>query len=358
MTAGFALLFVMMSTSCVFSKYIEPTKAGVFLPEVVCKLDPRINATTLASYKNGTYLKQISKYLWATACGRSRGVFTLTNDDVYQGNTYSCANWPQEWGIKTISDWFKTPDLYEKHINYLDLYLQGNFNTTAVHAGGTCDFAGFTTYDCGVDRRAPYKKAPWAERLLGQPFRGVNAGGVFVLEPWITPNFTKWTLALADQYTYSEQNPAGSKGYDILVKHWETWYTPADFEAMKAAGLNSIRLPVGWWYFAQDAGIDGSPYTVPKQATTDADHPITKFLKMANDVGLVVILDLHGAPGSQNGLDNSGQRSDDPNPARWGFKWFYDTEMQDQTVKVLVAMTKYIQFVAGEFFSSYQMTYL
>jgi len=53
-------------------------------------------------------------------------------------------------------------------------------------------------------------------------------------------------------------------------------------------------------------------------------------------------LDLHGAPGSQNGLDNSGQRSTDPNPARWGFQWFYDPDMQAATVKVLVAMAKYI----------------
>jgi hypothetical protein len=40
-------------------------------------LDPRINASTLTTWRNGTYLKQINKYLWQTACGRARGVFTL-----------------------------------------------------------------------------------------------------------------------------------------------------------------------------------------------------------------------------------------------------------------------------------------
>lgn len=66
---------------------------------------------------------------------------------------------------------------------------------------------------------------------------------------------------------------------------------------------------------------------------------------MANNSGLVVILDLHGAPGSQNGLDNSGVRSDDPNPNHWGWHWFYDANNQADTVKVLVSMAKYIDFL-------------
>lgn len=53
------------------------------------------------------------------------GVFTLTNSPDYKGHTYSCANWPDQWGIKQVDDWFKTPDLYAKHLEYLDLYLQG-----------------------------------------------------------------------------------------------------------------------------------------------------------------------------------------------------------------------------------------
>lgn len=72
------------------------------LDDFLCRLDPRINATTLTSYRNATYIKQIKQYLWASACGRSRGVFTLTHDPEYAGHTYSCANWPEQWGIKQI----------------------------------------------------------------------------------------------------------------------------------------------------------------------------------------------------------------------------------------------------------------
>jgi len=114
---------------------------------------------------------------------------------------------------------------------------------------------------------------------------------------------------------------------------------------MRAYGLNSVRIPVGWWYFAPEAGIDYSPYTIPTQGIEDLTHPITKVIQYAHEAGLLVLLDLHGSPGSQNGLDNSGQRSDDPIPERWGFHWFYDRQAQDNTTKVLVAMTKYIQFL-------------
>jgi len=140
-----------------------------------------------------------------------------------------------------------------------------------------------------------------------------------------------------------KKNPQGSAGYDTLVKHWTTWYTAADFKQMKAAGLNSIRLPVGWWYYDKDAGVQNSVYTVPTQALSAKDHPITAVIQMAKDAGLVVLLDLHGVPGSQNGLDNSGRRSNDTNPARWGYHWFYDQSKLDDTIKIVVSMAKYVE---------------
>jgi len=339
------LVFVVLFVSYCLSEYVPPTKAGVYLGDINCKLDPRINITTIAGYNNATYIHQLFQYLFPSACGRSRGVFTIQYNDDYKGNTYSCANWPSQWGINQITDWFSTPSLYAQHLVYLDMYLEGNYNTTAVHGPATCDFLGFTKLFCGPERESPWMNTPWVQRIGNQPFRGVNTGGVFVLEPWITPNFTKWTLQLPDQYTYSQQNPMGSAGYQALVNHWNNFYTDADFQQMRISGLNAIRLPVGWWYFGDMTNIIYAPYTVPQQSITDLTHPITKFIKMAYDNDLVVILDLHGAPGSQNGLDNSGQRSNDPRPERWGFQWFYDPVAQKNTTLVLIAMAKYIDFL-------------
>jgi len=252
-------------------------------------------------------------------------------------------------GYKKISDWFKSPDLYPLHIKYLNLYLQGIYNTTAVHTTSTCDFLGFTVLQCPTKPQRslnPSQYTPWAKQLNNKPFRGVNLGGVFVLEPWITPNFTNWSLAIADQHAFSTANPVGSKGYQDLVNLWTKWYTQDDFNKMKSYGLNSIRLPVGWWYFAKDASVPNSVYTIPSQDITDPNHPITNMIKMAKNAGLVVILDLHGAPGSQNGLDNSGLRSPDKNPARWGYEWFYDPTNLAYTVKIVTSMAKYIGTIA------------
>jgi len=102
---------------------------------------------------------------------------------------------------------------------------------------------------------------------------------------------------------------------------------------------------VGWWYFAAAIGMDAKPYTVPAQTLKDLTHPITQFIKMAQTNGLSVILDLHGAPGSQNGLDNSGLRSADPQVERWGWTWAYDPIAQQQTTEILVAMANYINFL-------------
>lgn len=50
---------------------------------------------------------------------------------------------------------------------------------------------------------------------------------------------------------------------------------------MKKAGINSIRLPVGWWYFASKSAISHDPYIVPDENLYDRDHPITDVIGWA-----------------------------------------------------------------------------
>lgn len=66
---------------------------------------------------------------------------------------------------------------------------------------------------------------------------------------------------------------------------------------MKTAGLNAIRIPVGYW--AVDLR-DDEPYVA-------GQYPyLVQAVQWAGGIGLQVMIDLHGAPGSQNGQDNSG----------------------------------------------------
>lgn len=113
-------------------------------------------------------------------------------------------------------------------------------------------------------------------------------------------------------------------------------------------GLNTIRLPVGYWYFAEKAGLDPSPYLIPDEDIYDEHHPITNVIRWAKEAGLQVILDLHGAPLSQNGLDNSGKMSDDPDVHKWGETWLYNEGAISETVQILEGMAIYIKYLQEE----------
>jgi len=130
--------------------------------------------------------------------------------------------------------------------------------------------------------------------------RGVNLGGWLVLEPWLTPSLFDGTgnPAIIDEWTFcklQDRTAARNK----LTAHWNTFITESDIAAIAAAGLNHIRVPIGYWAFEVGPGepfISGQlPY-------------LQKAVEWARKYKLKVIVDLHGAPGSQNGFDNSGHK--------------------------------------------------
>ena len=71
---------------------------------------------------------------------------------------------------------------------------------------------------------------------------------------------------------------------------------------MAGAGLNWIRLPIGHWL----VDVWGDEPFMTGQPVVDA---FVRALSWARKYGLRVNLDLHTAPGSQNGWDHSGRRS-------------------------------------------------
>ncbi|TFK84199.1 glycoside hydrolase family 5 protein [Polyporus arcularius HHB13444] len=130
--------------------------------------------------------------------------------------------------------------------------------------------------------------------------RGVNLGGWLVLEPWITPSLFENTgnTAIVDEWTFG-QDQNRQTALSALQNHWSTWITEQDFIDIAAAGLNHVRIPIGYWAF--DVG-PGEPYISGQLPY------LQKAVGWARNHGLKVIVDLHGAPGSQNGFDNSGHR--------------------------------------------------
>ncbi|KAG6897055.1 hypothetical protein C0992_004464, partial [Termitomyces sp. T32_za158] len=137
--------------------------------------------------------------------------------------------------------------------------------------------------------------------------------------PWITPSVFEDTGndAVIDEYTMG-QLLGQETALKILQQHWDTWITEDDFVAIKTAGLNHVRIPLGYWSVPlTSSDTNGSTSVAPY--TPGAWPYLLKGLSWANKHSINVILDIHGAPGSQNGYDNSGQRISDPvwalNPA-------------------------------------------
>ncbi|KXL41923.1 MAG: glycoside hydrolase family 5 protein [Acidomyces sp. 'richmondensis'] len=132
-----------------------------------------------------------------------------------------------------------------------------------------------------------------------EKIRGVNTGGWFVLEPWITPSIFEATPSnVVDEYTFC-QTLGKTEAESRLQQHWSTWITESDFAEMASIGLNFVRIPIGYWSVSP---LPGDPYV------QGAYEYLGEALNWAQSNNLMVMIDLHGAPGSQNGFDNSGRR--------------------------------------------------
>ncbi|KAL5486001.1 hypothetical protein ACEPAI_7045 [Sanghuangporus weigelae] len=158
--------------------------------------------------------------------------------------------------------------------------------------------------------------------------RGVNLGGWFVLEPWITPSIFENTGNddIVDEFTFG-QLLNSTYAREVLQQHWETWITEGDFKAIKAAGLSHVRIPLGYWSVPMNDSDSVSPY-IP-----GAWPYFLQALNWARANSLHVIVDLHGAPGSQNGYDNSGQRTSNPT-------WATNDENVNRTIEILASIAE------------------
>ena len=171
----------------------------------------------------------------------------------------------------------------------VNIHLDKHWNTVGNRKPEACQFGNLAEIHCELDSNSnsAYK------------VRGVNMGGWLVLEPWIVPSLfdqflnTSYENTAIDELTFGKYL-GQEEALRQLEEHWSTWVTEEDFIKIKELGLNTIRIPFGWWI------LGAPPYYF------SALEHLDRGLYLANKYGLNVLLDLHGAPGSQNGFDNSG----------------------------------------------------
>ena len=138
----------------------------------------------------------------------------------------------------------------------------------------------------------------------GRKLRGVNLGGWLVLEKWITPSLFEGLEAI-DETSYCVEL-GEAEATRRLHQHWNTFITRNDFAWLKRAGITAVRLPFGHWLFGKDYPYHRSYHEVPYPYVVGGLEVVDKVFQWASEFGLGVVLDLHAAPGCQNGFDNGG----------------------------------------------------
>jgi glucan 1,3-beta-glucosidase len=140
--------------------------------------------------------------------------------------------------------------------------------------------------------------------MLNSPkLRGVNLGGWLVLEKWMTPSLFA-NLKAEDETTWCVE--LGEQAANKLQQHWQSFITEADFAWLAEIGINAVRIPVGHWLFGADYPYHPSYQHLQHPYVTGGDKILDQAMAWAERYQLKVVLDLHAAPGCQNGFDNGG----------------------------------------------------
>ncbi|KAH0341117.1 glycoside hydrolase, partial [Aureobasidium melanogenum] len=235
-----------------------------------------------SGYLASGFYPTASGYAWPTGTGFPSGV----------------TGYPQPTGTGQInatafSSWWTS----YRQASSQSLYSTASYNSTAsVTASSTA-------------------AASTGSTALPDVLRGVNIGGWLILESWMNWDVFANTSA-TDQYSFDSCKGAQEK----LEQHWSTYFTESDVEGLAAAGINAVRIPIGFWSYAQSA-----PYLM------GADAYLEKAIGWCRNHGIKVLVDCHGSPGSQNGFDNSGHSGN--------VAWQQDDNME-QSISILETIAK------------------
>jgi glucan endo-1,6-beta-glucosidase len=109
---------------------------------------------------------------------------------------------------------------------------------------------------------------------------------------------------MLDHYSGNNRE-AGNQKFET---HWSSWINPGTVQSVHDVGLNTIRIPIGYWSYTNIVDKASEPFADGDRMLKYLDAVVQK----AADLGIYVIVDFHGAPGGQQQDVFTGQN---PNPA-------------------------------------------
>jgi len=159
--------------------------------------------------------------------------------------------------------------------------------------------------------------------------KGVNLGGWLIHEDWLCPD----ELPKGVQYDHEtileilEERFGREKAHELTKLYEENWITEYDLDIIKERGFNCVRVP--FWYrnfYFDDKG------TKILDENGDWDFSILDWvIEECAERELYVILDMHGAVGSQSDAPHSGR-------AFQGAQLYENEEYQRLTVELWQAI--------------------
>ncbi|CAE6477492.1 unnamed protein product, partial [Rhizoctonia solani] len=130
---------------------------------------------------------------------------------------------------------------------------------------------------------------------------GVNLGNWLLVEPWMIPN--EWVSKMGGERCDADcsscaasefalvQKIGQEKADQVFAEHWQTWFTEKDADAIAAAGLNTVRIPLGYWII--ESLVDRSTEYYPRGGM----KYLKQGLRWLKQRGIHVMLDHHALPG-------------------------------------------------------------
>ncbi|OAD80811.1 glycoside hydrolase family 5 protein, partial [Phycomyces blakesleeanus NRRL 1555(-)] len=137
---------------------------------------------------------------------------------------------------------------------------------------------------------------------------GVNLGCVFILERWLCPLKLCQQVPAAkgweSEHDFLKSCSSPQEARRILEDHWETYVTQDDMAILASKGINTIRLPIGYWIVQRSLLVP--PFASFEGVYDSAWNWFLRTIHMAAQYGIGVLVDLHGAPGGQNSDTHCG----------------------------------------------------
>ena len=80
--------------------------------------------------------------------------------------------------------------------------------------------------------------------------RGVNLGSLFIIEPWMLGSTWQSMGCGGKASEFDCMLALGQeKGDQAFQNHWAAFVQESDFDEMLSYGINTVRIPIGYWMY-------------------------------------------------------------------------------------------------------------